>query len=142
VCVAAAELKVDPETGVITVLRTSTVADVGKAINPQLVERQDEGATLQGIGNALFEEMRLVDGQVVNDNLLEYRIPRIADLPRGMTSIIVENEDGPGPYGAKGCGEGAFAAIPAAIVCALADAGVPMNELSKSTHGEGSKPNG
>ncbi len=46
-----------------------------------------------------------------------------------MKSIIVENEDGPGPYGAKGCGEGAFAAVPAAIVCALADAGVSMKEL-------------
>ena len=56
---AGAEVEVDPDTGVITVLRTATVADVGKAINPQLVERQDEGATLQGIGNALFEEMRL-----------------------------------------------------------------------------------
>lgn len=129
VCVAGAEVEVDPDTGVVTVLRTATVADVGKAINPQLVERQDEGATLQGIGNALFEEMRFVDGQVVNDNLLEYRVPRIADLPQNMTSIIVENQDGPGPYGAKGCGEGAFAAVPAAIVCALADAGVPMSEL-------------
>jgi CO/xanthine dehydrogenase Mo-binding subunit len=129
VCVAAAEVEVDPDTGVVTVLRTSTVADVGKAINPQLVERQDEGATLQGIGNALFEEMRFDGGQVVNDNLLEYRVPRVADLPRNMTSIIVENEDGPGPYGAKGCGEGAFAAVPAAIVCALADAGIPMTEL-------------
>ena len=57
-------------------LRTSTVADVGKAINPQLVERQDEGATLQGIGNALFEEMRFAPGgMVLNDNLLEYRVP-------------------------------------------------------------------
>ena len=86
-------------------------------------------ATLQDIGNALFEEMVMVDGVVTNDNLLEYRIPSIADLPRAMTSIIVENEDGPGPYGAKGCGEGAFAAVPAAIACALADAGVPMQEL-------------
>jgi CO/xanthine dehydrogenase Mo-binding subunit len=129
VCVAAAEVEVDRDTGEITVLRTATVADVGKAINPQLVERQDEGATLQGIGNALFEEMRFVDGVVVNDNLLEYRVPRVHDLPRTMRSIIVENADGPGPYGAKGCGEGAFAAVPAAIVCALADAGVPMNEL-------------
>jgi CO/xanthine dehydrogenase Mo-binding subunit len=129
VCVAAAEVEVDPDTGIVTVLRTATVADVGKAINPQLVERQDEGATLQGIGNALFEEMRFDGGQVVNDSLLEYRVPRIADLPREMTSIIVENEDGPGPYGAKGCGEGALAAVPAAIVCALADAGVPMSEL-------------
>jgi CO/xanthine dehydrogenase Mo-binding subunit len=129
VCVAGAEIAVDPDTGVITVLRTATVADVGKAINPQLVERQDEGATLQGIGNALFEEMRLVDGEIANDNLLEYRVPRIGDLPGSMTSIIVENADGPGPYGAKGCGEGALAAVPAAIVCALADAGVAMNEL-------------
>jgi CO/xanthine dehydrogenase Mo-binding subunit len=129
VCVAGAEVEVDPETGIVSVLRTATVADVGKAINPQLVERQDEGATLQGIGNALFEEMRLVDGLVVNDNLLEYRVPRIADLPHAMKSIIVENGDGPGPYGAKGCGEGAFAAVPAAIVCAMADAGVPVNEL-------------
>jgi CO/xanthine dehydrogenase Mo-binding subunit len=129
VCVAGAEVQVDPDTGVVTVLRTATVADVGKAINPQLVERQDEGATLQGIGNALFEEMRFVDGLLANDNLLEYRVPRIADLPGAMKSIIVENADGPGPYGAKGCGEGALAAVPAAIVGALADAGVAMNEL-------------
>ena len=129
VCVAGAEIEVDPDTGVITVLRTATVADVGRAINPQLVERQDEGATLQGIGNALFEEMRLVEGEVVNDNLLEYRVPRVGDLPGSMRTIIVENGDGPGPYGAKGCGEGALAAVPAAIVCALADAGVAMNEL-------------
>ncbi|MDE3130331.1 MAG: xanthine dehydrogenase family protein [Acidobacteriota bacterium] len=129
VCVAAAEVEVDPETGVVTVLRTATIADVGKAINPQLVERQDEGATMQGVGNALFEEMRFDGGVLVNDSLLEYRVPRVADLPRQMTSIIVENGDGPGPWGAKGCGEGAFAAIPAAIACALADAGVPMHEL-------------
>ncbi|MGH2859155.1 MAG: xanthine dehydrogenase family protein molybdopterin-binding subunit, partial [Solirubrobacteraceae bacterium] len=129
VCVAGAEVAVDPDTGIVTVLRTSTVADVGRAINPQLVERQDEGATLQGIGNALFEEMRFDDGRVVNDTLLDYRVPKITDLPGATSSIIVENEDGPGPYGAKGCGEGAFAAVPAAIVCALADAGVPMTQL-------------
>jgi CO/xanthine dehydrogenase Mo-binding subunit len=129
VCIAGAEVEVDPETGVVEVLRTATVADVGKAINPQLVERQDEGATMQGLGNALFEEMVWADGLLTNDNLLDYRVPRIQDLPGEMTSIIVENADGPGPYGAKGCGEGALAALPAAIVNALADAGVPMNEL-------------
>src|SRR5690606_18612854 len=106
-----------------------TIADVGKAINPQLVERQDEGAAMQGIGNAMLEEMVFADGLLTNDNLLEYRVPRIQDLPDEMTSIIVENADGPGPYGAKGCGEGALAALPAAIVNALADAGVTMNEL-------------
>jgi CO/xanthine dehydrogenase Mo-binding subunit len=130
VCVAAVEAEVDLETGVITVLRTSTVADVGKAINPQLVARQDEGALLQGIGNALFEEMHFApDGMVLNDTLLDYRIPAFEDMPASMTCTIVENGDGPGPFGAKGCGEGALAAVPAAIVNALADAGVPMNAL-------------
>jgi CO/xanthine dehydrogenase Mo-binding subunit len=129
VCVGAAEVQVDPDTGFIHVLRTATAADVGRAINPQLVERQDEGATLQGIGNALFEEMVYEDGLLMNDTLLDYRVPSFEDLPDQMTCVIVENEDGPGPYGAKGCGEGAFAAVPAAIVNALADAGVPMHEL-------------
>jgi CO/xanthine dehydrogenase Mo-binding subunit len=129
VCVAGAEVAVDPETGIVRVLGTATVADVGKAINPQLVERQDEGATLQGLGNALFEELVYEDGQLLNDTLLEYRVPTFQDLPDRMTCIIVENGDGPGPYGAKGCGEGAQAAVLAAVVSALADAGVPMHEL-------------
>jgi CO/xanthine dehydrogenase Mo-binding subunit len=130
VCVAGAEIEVDLDTGVVTVLRTSTVADVGKAINPQLVARQDEGATLQGLGNAMFEEMVFApDGMLMNDTLLGYRIPAFRDIPATMTCSIVENGDGPGPFGAKGCGEGALAAVPAAIVNALADAGVPMNEL-------------
>ena len=130
VCVAAARVAVEPDTGIVRVLATSSVADVGKAINPQLVERQDEGATLQGIGNALFEEMRFTpEGILLNDSLLDYRIPSFADMPPSMTCTLVENGDGPGPFGAKGCGEGALAAIPAAIVNALADAGVPMNEL-------------
>jgi CO/xanthine dehydrogenase Mo-binding subunit len=129
VCVGAAEVEVDPDTGFVRVRRTATAADVGRAINPQLVERQDEGATLQGIGNALFEEMVYEGGLLLNDTLLDYRVPRFDDLPGEMTCVIVENEDGPGPYGAKGCGEGALAAVPAAIVNALADAGVPMSEL-------------
>ncbi len=130
VCVAGAEVEVDTETGVVTVLRTSSVADVGRAINPQLVARQDEGATLQGIGNALFEEMHFApDGMLLNDTLLSYRIPAFGDIPAAMKCSIVENGDGPGPFGAKGCGEGGLAAIPAAIVNALADAGVPMNTL-------------
>jgi CO/xanthine dehydrogenase Mo-binding subunit len=129
VCVGAAEVEVDPDTGFIRVLRTATAADVGKAINPQLVERQDEGATMQGIGNAILEEMVYEDGLLLNDTLLDYRIPSFEDLPDSMTCVVVENGDGPGPYGAKGCGEGALAAVPAAIVNALADAGVPMSEL-------------
>ncbi len=129
VCVAAAKVRIDPETGRVTPERTATIADVGKAINPLLVERQDEGAVLQGLGNALFEEMVFSDGFLSNDTLLDYRVPRIEDMPKSMQGIIVENADGPGPYGAKGCGEGAQAATPAALATAVADAGVPMNEL-------------
>jgi CO/xanthine dehydrogenase Mo-binding subunit len=129
VCVGAAEVDVDRETGVVRVRRTATIADVGTAINPQLVERQDEGATMQGIGNALFEEMVFGDGVLLNDNLLEYRVPSLADLPAESICVIVENADGPGPFGAKGCGEGAFAGIIGAIATAVADAGVPVNEL-------------
>ena len=129
VCVAAAEVSIDRDTGRVTVERTATVADVGRAINPQLVERQDEGATMQGIGNALFEEMRFADGLLLNDNLLEYRVPSIEDLPGRSSCVIVENGDGPGPFGAKGCGEGAFAGVIGAIATAVADAGITVNEL-------------
>ncbi len=129
VCIGAAEVAVDRETGVVTVLRTATIADVGTAINPQLVERQDEGATMQGIGNALFEEMLFSDGVLVNDNLLDYRVPSMGDLPAESACVIVENADGPGPFGAKGCGEGALAGMIAAIATAVADAGVPVREL-------------
>jgi CO/xanthine dehydrogenase Mo-binding subunit len=129
VCVAAAEVGVDPETGRVSVEQVATIADVGKAINPLLVVRQDEGAVLQGVGMALFEEMLYRDGFLTNDTLLDYRVPRVEDMPAGMEGIVVENADGPGPYGAKGCGEGAQAATPAAIATALADAGVAMTEL-------------
>ena len=129
VCVAAAEVSLDRGTGRIEVEQTVTVADVGRAINPQLVERQDEGATMQGIGNALFEELRFADGTIQNDTLLEYRVPSIADLPGRSSCLIVENGDGPGPFGAKGCGEGALAGVIGAIATAAADAGIPVTSL-------------
>src|SRR5258708_16880877 len=66
------------------------------------------------------------DGMLLNDPRLSSRIPSFGDVPATMRCSIVENGDGPGPFGAKGCGEGALAAVPAALVDALADAGVPM----------------
>jgi CO/xanthine dehydrogenase Mo-binding subunit len=132
VCVGGAEVALDPETGRIHLRRLASVADVGKAINPQLVEAQDEGACLQGVGNALFEEMLFEDGVLVNGSLLEYRVPTTADMPDEFRSIIVENADGPGPYGAKGVGEGALAGVVGAIVTALADLGVEMYDLPLS----------
>jgi CO/xanthine dehydrogenase Mo-binding subunit len=129
VCVGAAEVEIEPDTGRVHVRKTATVADVGKAINPLLVERQDEGGTLQGLGNALFEELVYEDGLLLNQTLLDYRVPTFEDLPDEMACVIVENGDGPGPYGAKGCGEGALAAVTAAVATAVADAGVSVKEL-------------
>ena len=63
------------------VRKTATIADVGIAINPQLVERQDEGGTMQGLGNALFEEMVYQDGALLNPSMLEYRVPNITICP-------------------------------------------------------------
>ena len=131
VCVAGAEVEVDTETGVVTVLRTSTVADVGRAINPQLVARQDEGATLQGIGNALFEEMHFApDGMLLNDTLLGYRIPAFRDIPAAMT--LLDRREWRWPRARSAPRAAARARWPRSrrpIVNALADAGVPMNTL-------------
>ena len=129
VCVGAAEVEIDADTGRVRVVKTATVADVGKAINPLLIERQDEGGTMQGLGNALLEEMVFEGGQLLNQTLLDYRVPTTEDVPDEMRCLVVENGDGPGPYGAKGCGEGALAAATGAIATAVADAGVPVIEL-------------
>jgi CO/xanthine dehydrogenase Mo-binding subunit len=130
VCIGGAEVAVDAETGKVEVRKVVSVADVGRAINPRLVEAQEMGGAMQGIGNALYEEMLYDDtGTLVNATLYEYHVPTIADMPRHFSSNIVENEDGPGPYGAKGVGEGALAGVAAAIATALADAGVALTEL-------------
>ena len=130
VCIGGAEVAVDPETGLVSVTRAVSVADVGKAINPRLVEAQEMGGAMQGIGNALHEEMLFdATGTLLNATLFEYHVPTIADMPDTFISNIVENADGPGPYGAKGVGEGALAGVAAAIATALADAGVHIDTL-------------
>ncbi|MFN8593033.1 MAG: xanthine dehydrogenase family protein molybdopterin-binding subunit [Thermomicrobiales bacterium] len=130
VCIGGAEVTVDPDTGRVTIQKAVSVADVGTAINPRQVEAQEMGGALQGIGNALHEEMIFdATGTLQNATLYEYHVPTIADMPKSFTSNIVENQDGPGPYGAKGVGEGALAGVAAAIATALADAGVPVDEL-------------
>lgn len=129
VSAAAAEVQVDPETGQVAVRRFAGVADVGRAINPRLVEAQDEGATMQGLGNALLEELVYEDGQLLTDSLLSYRLPTFEDVPDAFEVVLIENGDGPGPYGAKGVGEAGVAAAPVAIVNALGDLGIPIYRL-------------
>lgn len=113
---------VDTDTGKITLDQLVTVADVGYAVNPAAVHGQDLGAATQGVGMALFEELIYDGSQLVNPNVVEYRVPRVTDLARRIDCIIAERHDGIGPYGAKGSGEGALNPIAAAMVSALHDA--------------------
>ena len=111
----AAEISLDIETGDIKVDRYATVADVGKAINPTQAEGQDEGAAIQGLGHTLFESMLYESAQPLNANLIDYRVPRFTDLPAHFDSALIENGDGPGPYGAKGMGESGIVSVAPAL---------------------------
>jgi CO/xanthine dehydrogenase Mo-binding subunit len=128
---AAAEVDVDVETGMVHVLRLVLVSDIGKALNPQQVESQDEGGAVMGLGHTLMEHLILdEDGRIRNLGSLDYRIPTIEDIPLQLESILIENADGPGPFGAKGAGEGGILAIASAIGSAVREAtGVAIREL-------------
>lgn len=126
----AAEIELDRDTGVIRVTRYTSAADVGTAINPLLTEGQDEGAAMFGIGHTLAEHMAFTGGQLLNGSILDYRLPGFADLPDAFGSILVENGDGPGPFGCKGVGESGIVGVAPAIGNALARlAGVRLYDL-------------
>ncbi len=130
VAMGAAEVEVDEETGALHLKKYVSVADVGKAINPLQCEAQDEGAAVMGLGHTLFEQMIYEDGQLLNGNLIDYRVPVMADLPDDLRSLLVENGDGPGPYGAKGMGESGIMPVAPAVANALAAAtGVRIHDL-------------
>lgn len=126
----AVEVDVDCDTGVVKVTRLVSVADVGFAINPATCEGQDEGAAVMGLGHTLFEELEFDDGELINGNLVEYRVPRAEDVPEQFRTILLENRDGPGPHGAKGAGEGGLLAVAPAVANAVfAAVGVRLREL-------------
>jgi CO/xanthine dehydrogenase Mo-binding subunit len=109
------ELEVDRETGKIKLLKYTSIADAGKAINPITCEGQDEGGVMNAIGHTLVEEMIYKDGQLLNPNLIDYRIPTFDNLPGEFETVLLENENGPGPFGSKGTAEGALLPVAAAI---------------------------
>ncbi len=117
----AAEVRVDRETGKVTPLRTVSVHEVGRVLNPMLFKTQIEGGALQGLGYALMEEVVLNEGRVANLNFHEYKIPSPADTP-GVESILLE----PDPrLGITPVGEGPNAGMAPAIVNAVVDALAP-----------------
>ena len=122
------EVRVDEETGEIDVVRLVTVGDVGAAINPQLVESQDIGAAMMGLGMATREELIYDNGSLLNGNPFDYRVPRTTDLPE-LRTVVVERGDGVGVYGAKGGGEGSLNPVAAAIANATyRAAGIRLRE--------------
>ena len=129
-CCHVAEVRVDTETGAVELLRYLAVHDVGKAINPLGVQQQIEGGLTQGIGFALYEDLAIDGGQVLNPNLVDYRLPTFATMPRRLEAVFVEGDSSEGPYGAKGIGELPFGPAAPAIANAIYNAvGVRVRTL-------------
>ena len=127
----AFEVEVDEDTGEVQIHKHITVSDVGKALNPLHVEMQDEGSAIMGLGHTLFEQVLMDDsGRIRNLGAIDYRIVTSEDTPMQMATGMIENEDGPGPKGAKGISEGAILCTAPALSAAVADAtGVVMRNL-------------
>ncbi len=126
----AVELTVDVDTGHIRIDRVVCANDVGKAINPTLIEGQIEGAVVQAHGYAMMENLQLKDGRILNPYLSQYLIPGIKDIPAYVESVIMEVPDPLGPWGARGMAEMPFLPLAPAIVAALHDAtGIWFDEI-------------
>lgn len=123
------EVEVDRETGKVKILNYVAAHDVGKAINPLLLEGQIYGGGLQGIGYALGEKMVYQNGRLMNGNFLDYKIPTVKDVPP-IQPVIVETDEKDGPFGAKGIGEPGLVPTAPAIANAIYDAiGVRIKDL-------------
>jgi 4-hydroxybenzoyl-CoA reductase subunit alpha len=123
------EVSVDEATGLVTVDKVWVALDCGHAINPLAVEGQMQGSVWMGMGQALSEETRYLDGLPAHASMLEYRMPTIMDSPP-IETHIVESHDPNGPFGAKEASEGALAGFAPALVNAVANAiGIDLNEL-------------
>jgi len=121
-----AEVEVDPETGMIKVLRYIVVHDCGKVVNPLLVEGQIQGGVAHGIGNAFLEKMRFdEDANPVTTSLADYMLPDAGIVPK-VEIYHVESPSPLNPIGVKGAGEGGTIPAAAAIVSAIEDALKPF----------------
>lgn len=116
------DLTVDVETGHIRIDRVVSAHDVGRAINPQLVVGQIEGAVVQAQGYALSENLRSADGRLQNMRLSTYLIPGIGDIPATVDSVVLELADPLGPWGARGMAEMGMIPYAPAVTAALHDA--------------------
>jgi CO/xanthine dehydrogenase Mo-binding subunit len=124
------EVEIDEGTGRITPTRVWSAHDIGKAINPGAVEGQIEGGVVQGIGYALLEEMVWDGERLANPSLMDYKIPGTRDAPPEIHTLLIEEPDETGPFGAKGIGEPPIVGIAPAIANAVAEAtGIRLRRL-------------
>jgi CO/xanthine dehydrogenase Mo-binding subunit len=125
-----AEVAVDTETGHVEVTRLVNIADLGRPINPRIVETQLSGAAIMQLGFTMQEKIEFDGGQIVNASLADYKIPSILDIPADLVSEAVEAEQHSGPFGAKGVGESGTFGVSPAIANAIDDAvGVRLTSL-------------
>ena len=125
----AAEVEVDLHTGRVKLLKMVTAHDCGRPINPMLVEEQLEGSVVGGMGQALYEDVIVEKGQVMNPSFLDYGFPTFLEMPE-IEAIEVKTDDPIGPFGAKEAGEGTQLSPAPAIVNAVYDAiGIDFMEL-------------
>jgi CO/xanthine dehydrogenase Mo-binding subunit/aerobic-type carbon monoxide dehydrogenase small subunit (CoxS/CutS family) len=128
-----AEIEVDTHTGKITVLKLVSIADAGKALVPEAARGQIEGASVQGLGQALFEQLVFDGARLVTATPQQYRVPVMSDVPAIFESIVLEQGLARGPLGAKGVGEAGILGVASAIANALEDAvGVRITSLPLS----------
>lgn len=123
------DVEADERTGLVTVKRVWIAHDVGRAINPLLVEGQVEGSVYMALGETLMEEQTYRKGLHKWPSMLEYKSPTFLDTPE-ITTFIVETMDPEGPYGAKEAGQGPLLPVPPAVVAAVHEAlGVWVDEI-------------
>jgi len=129
-----AEVEVDPETGEVRVLKMVSAFDIGKSINPVILDGQVYGGIVQGIGSALTEEFIFNEkGALLNNNLTDYKICRAQDIPDEFVFIPIENPQHNAPYGVRGIGEHPRISIEPAIANAIHNAtGVDLFEIPMS----------
>jgi xanthine dehydrogenase D subunit len=116
-----AVVDVDPELGLVSVVRVDTAQDVGRALNPQSVRGQIEGGILQGVGLAIMEELVMDGGVIKNPNFTDYLLPTILDAP-DVEALLIEQDGSWGPFGAKGVGEPPTISSTSAVIAAIRDA--------------------
>ena len=124
------EIEIDLETGELLIPRVITVLDAGKAINPKIIEGQVEGAIAQGIGYAVLENYYIVEGITLTPTLSTYLLPTTMDMPIKAETLLLEQPESIGHWGARGIGETPLIGIGPALVSAIKQAtGVWIDQL-------------